>query len=250
MSSDAHARAISNIMEPSSAQTPRAPASKHVAEIVACLEEEIAIGVIRPRERLIEDGLANRFGTKRHFIRQALVELETMGIAVRQPNKGAVVRDLSIKEVEGIYLVRELVERRATELMPLPGHADLIANLKRIHRDHLAATERGDLRRVFRLNLLFHRTFFAACEVPPLVEVIEQFALRAHAVRSYTIGDPDVLARFCQEHAAMIELLIRGDREALVALVNAHIQPAKLAYLKAVSRISLAQSQPAMKVVG
>ena len=200
--------------------------------VVRALEEEIALGHLRPRERLTEEDLAARFDVKRHVIRQALLELETMGIVVRQPNRGATVRDFRAEDVENIYLVRELVERRAAELIPLPGAPKLVAALRRIHKSHCAAVARRDLRRVFRDNLLFHSTFFAACGVPPLAEAIEQFALRAHAIRSYTIGDPDLLARVCEDHARLIDLLARGDREGLVALVTAHIQPAKAAYLR------------------
>ena len=208
-------------------------AAGRASTVVRALEEEIALGQLRPRERLTEEEIAARFGAKRHVVRQALVELETMGIVIRQPNRGATVRDFRAEEVKNIYLVRELVERRAAELIPLPGDPELVAELRQIHDSHLAAAERRDLRRVFRDNLLFHRAFFAACRVPTLVEVIEQFALRAHAIRSYTIGDPDLLARVCEEHARMIALLAAGERDELIALVTAHIQPAKAAYLKA-----------------
>ncbi len=210
----------------------RASATARAAEIVRVLEEEIALGQLRPRERLLEDELTVRFDAKRHVVRQALIDLEAMGIVLRQPNKGAAVRDFRPDEVEHIYLVRELVERRAAELIPLPGRPDLVAELWRIHESHSSAAARGDLHHVFRENLLFHRTFFAACGVPPLVEVIEQFALRAHAIRSYTIGDAGLLERVCAEHARMVELVERGERAQLIELVTAHIQPAKLAYLR------------------
>ena len=56
------------------------------------LEEDIIFGRLQPRERLVEDVLIKRFGGKRHVVRQALAELERMGIVVREQNKGAVVR--------------------------------------------------------------------------------------------------------------------------------------------------------------
>lgn len=219
-------------MEREGAAVERASANVRAAEIVRVLEEDIALGRVRPRERLLEDELTVRFDAKRHVVRQALSDLEAMGIVVRQPNKGAAVKDFRADEVEHIYLVRALVERRAAELIPLPGDPALVAALWRIHEMHSAAAAAGDLRRVFRYNLEFHKTFFAACGVPPLVEVIEQFALRAHAIRSYTIGDADLLRRVCADHASMIESLMSGERESLIALVTAHIQPAKQAYLR------------------
>ncbi len=200
-------------------------------EVVRALEEEIALGLIGPRARLVEEELTQRFAVKRHVARQALADLETMGLVVRQPYRGAMVRDYSVAEIEQLYLVREMVEGRAAELIPLPASAALIGQLSVIHGRHCAAVAAGDLRSVFRENLLFHRTFFAACGNVPLAEVIEHLAMKVHAIRSYSIGNPATLAAVCKEHAEFIALLQRRDRKRLVALVSQHIQPAKEAYL-------------------
>ncbi len=56
------------------------------------LEEDIVFGRLHPRERLTEDALMARFGLKRHVVRQALAELELMGVVERKRNVGAVVR--------------------------------------------------------------------------------------------------------------------------------------------------------------
>jgi DNA-binding GntR family transcriptional regulator len=202
------------------------------ASIAATLEEEIALGLLGPRERLVEEELSERFQVKRHVIRQALVELDSMGIVVRHPNRGAAVRDYSAAEVEQLSVVRTLVETCAGKLIPLPATAELLAELTRVHERHCAAVARGDLRRVFRENLLFHRTLFAASGNRALTEVIEQLHFKTHAIRSYSIGDPQLLAAICQEHAQMIEYLRSGDRAAFVALLEKHIQPAKNAYLR------------------
>jgi DNA-binding GntR family transcriptional regulator len=201
-------------------------------EVVRVLEEEIALGLIGPRERLVEEELAKRFRVKRHIARQALADLEGMGLVVRQPNRGAAVRDYSVAEIEQLYIVRELVEARGAGLIRLPAPPAVIRRLRAIHERHCAAVARGDLRRVFRENLLFHSAFFAACGNAPLVEVIEQLAMKAHAIRSYSIGNPAMLAAVCEEHREMIGLLEGGDRKRLVALVGRHIRPAKEVYLQ------------------
>lgn len=203
-----------------------------IAEVVGTLEEEIALGQIAPRERLVEEEIAHRFDIKRHVARQALAELEVMGVVVRQPNRGATVRDYSAEEVEQLYMVRTLVESCAASLIALPAPSELVRELTGIHERHRAAVKKGDLRRVFRENLLFHRTFFASCGNAPLTEVIEQLAMKAHSIRSYSIGNPEQLAMVCNEHAKMIDLLKGKDRKMLVAVVSQHIQPAKNAYLQ------------------
>jgi DNA-binding transcriptional regulator YhcF (GntR family) len=100
---------------------PRASADRIIL-IVQRLEEDIGLGRLRPRERLVEEELALRFGAKRHEVRQALAELDGMGIIVRRRNKGASVRDFSLQEVENIYAVRELLEGNAAEIIPSSQH--------------------------------------------------------------------------------------------------------------------------------
>lgn len=214
--------------------TPEAP---RLTDIVQRLEEEIALGLLRPRERLVEDDLLARFNVKRHVVRQVLAELEMMGMVTRRPNRGAVVRDFTTLEVEHIYFVRELLERAAVEVMPLPVAADVAATLARLHAQHCAAVKAGRLRDVFRLNLLFHQTFFEACGNGPLTEAISQFAFKAHAIQSYTIANPNLLARVCKEHAQFLKLVRGTDRQALIELVAKHKQPAKVAYIEVSRRI-------------
>ncbi|MGO8098747.1 GntR family transcriptional regulator, partial [Rhizobium leguminosarum] len=74
--------------------------------IARALEEDIILGRLAPGTRLTEDTLLARFHVTRHFARQAIVQLETMGIVVRERNKGATVRSLTARQVQEIYDVR------------------------------------------------------------------------------------------------------------------------------------------------
>lgn len=200
------------------------------------LEEDIALGRILPRERLIEEQLALRFGVNRHVIRQVLMELETIGLIARQKNKGATVRDLLPEDVTNIYAVRELLEGKAAELIELPPKPEVVARLKDIQKRHAKAAEAGELTNAFRLNLLFHKTFFAACDNPHLADAIQHFALKAHIARSLTVGDPKLLKRAVEEHAQIVHYLETADRANLVRLAVEHIIPSKDAYLESYRR--------------
>jgi DNA-binding GntR family transcriptional regulator len=208
------------------------PSMAPLERIVRSLEEEIVLGRLRPRERLLEEELAKHFDAKRHVVRAALAELETMGIVVRQPNKGAAVRDFTPQEVGQIYDVRQLLEGHAAEIIPLPAPADLLDRLRAIHARHSKAVDEHEPRTVFRANLEFHRVLFGACGNPYLAEQINQLASRAHAIRFHAITDERLVNRAREEHGLMIDYLEKGDREKLVEIVAAHIRPSKEAYLR------------------
>lgn len=199
--------------------------------VVSTLEQEIALGRLLPRERLIEEDLARRFQVGRHVVRQAISDLQAKGLVTRPPNRGAAVKDISPDEVEQIYAVRCLLERYAAELIPLPLKGDLHDRLVAIDGQHRQAITDRNLAEVYRHNLEFHRVFFSACSNATLVECIEQFALKSHSVRSHSIADQRLLQRAADEHGLMLQALSDGDRPTLVRLVEAHVQPAKQAYI-------------------
>src|SRR6185312_16129252 len=62
------------------------------AEVIRRLEEDIIFGRFAPGSRLVEDSLMGRYGASRHFVRQALFQLERQGIVLREKNIGATVR--------------------------------------------------------------------------------------------------------------------------------------------------------------
>ena len=203
-----------------------------LAETVRAIEEDIIFGRLRPRERLVEDDLIGRLKRSRHTVRQALAELERMGMVRRARNRGAAVRDFSREEVEDIYAMRELLQRHAATLVPLPAPRPLLAALRDLHERHRRAAALGDLRDVYRLNNAFHARLFEACGNRYLSDAIAHYAWLAHAIRSYRIADPDLLAQAVREHRAMIDAMAEGDRAALERLVVAHIMPSKHAYLR------------------
>src|SRR5471030_3535380 len=110
-----------------------------VGAISASLEEDIVLGRLQPRERLVEQDLADRFATHRAAVRQALFSLEKKGLIERVPNRGAVVRDLSPDDVRQIYAVREELESMAARIIPLPVPASEIQRLEAIQKVHSRA---------------------------------------------------------------------------------------------------------------
>ena len=80
------------------------------------LEEAILEGELKPGERLRAEALAQRFGTSRTPIREALLQLEGQGLVDVEPNRGAVVRAFDREDLLDLYRVRALLEPAAAAL--------------------------------------------------------------------------------------------------------------------------------------
>jgi DNA-binding GntR family transcriptional regulator len=214
----------------------RATTRRMLDRIVAGLEEDIVLGHLHPRERLIEDELIDRFGAKRHVVRQALTVLEHMGLIERPPGRGACVRVHTERAVEQIYAMRELLEAEAARLIPLPLPEAALTRLQASQAVHDAAAQAADPAAIFRANLEFHRTLFGLCDNELLVEAVENHAQKTHGIRFHSLIDPALVARAQAEHQAMIQAIAASDRVALVQLCRAHLGPSKAAYLQAFRR--------------
>src|ERR1700674_1223552 len=146
---------------PKSRQIPASPAREPAALIIAkSIEEDIVLGRRQPRERLVELDLCELFQTHRGDVRLALFELEKKGLVERIPNRGALVRGLTPREVQEIYAVREQLEVMAVSIIPLPASAGDIERLEEVQHQHTAAIAAGDLLTVFYSNLRFHQMLF------------------------------------------------------------------------------------------
>lgn len=221
----------------------KAQTAERVRGVAATLEEEIVLGWLLPRERLIEEELAERLDVKRHVVREALAELERVGLVERVPNRGAFVKLLDPVEVRQIYLVREALETLAAEQIPLSAPDRLLSQLEKIQGVHSAAVASGDARAAFRANMIFHEALFAACGNPHLVELIQTMAQKVHGARSITAASAEHLALARDEHLGMIEAIKAGDRVRLVALCRKHLGPSRDAYIAA-AEARVARSKP------
>ncbi|WP_459614750.1 GntR family transcriptional regulator [Bordetella sp. 2513F-2] len=218
---------------PAASATPDATASAtaDVAVAVRALEEDIVLGRLHPRERLIEDDLIRRFGFKRHAVREVLAELARMGLVERRKNAGCVVRAFSPREVAELYQVRALLEGEAARLLPCPLPEEPLQALIAIQREHDAAVAALDPRGVFRSNQRFHEALFSCCENSVLQRAIREYARQTHPIRFGSLVDARYRERARQEHWAMIEALREGRRDALIHLCRDHLVPSRDAYL-------------------
>jgi DNA-binding GntR family transcriptional regulator len=208
-----------------------------LADVIATsLEEDIVLGRRHPRERLIEQDLCDRFHTHRGDVRLALFELEKKGVVQRIPNRGAIVRDLTPKEVMEVYAVREELEVMAVSILPFPVAPTSLVELEKIQEQHGTAIGNDDMLTVFYANLNFHQTLFELCGNACLIETIKTLERKVYGIRFYANALPEALERARRDHLDMIEALRGSRRDELIKLTRRHLKPSPEAYIRAYER--------------
>jgi len=229
-------RAVSQMPRPSRVRELAAREKSRADVIATSLEEDIVLGRRHPRERLIEQDLCDRFHTHRGDVRLALFELEKKGVVQRIPNRGAIVRDLTPKEVMEIYAVREELEVMAVRILPFPVPPTRLAELVKIQERHTAAIRNDDMLTVFYANLDFHQKVFELCGNACLIEIIKTLEQKIYGIRFYANAFPEALERVRRDHIAMIEALRGSRRDELIKLTRQHLRPSPEAYIRAYER--------------
>ncbi len=220
-------------MKPQAAlpETNAAGRAEEQAEVIRRLEEDIIFGRLAPGARLGEDTLMSRYGASRHFVRQALFQLERQGIVLREKNIGATVRFYSAEEVRQIYEVREMLTRQAALMIALPAPSGLIEQLTGLQRRYCAHADAHDLRGIHEANDAFHVALFSACGNPYLVGSLQDYMNLTLPMRAKNLADKEGLAQSRHQHDWMIELLRGRDSWALAQLCVDHMQFSKADYL-------------------
>jgi len=215
------------------ARTPRdVDLPEQVAAVIAAIETDIIRGRILPRTRLIEDHLMEDYDAKRHVVRAALAELQRLGVVTKPRHRGAELPLFTAEELDDLYAMRMVLHRAAAQATPLPVQRARLAEVTAAMKAHAAAARSGDLIRIHRENMAFHRLLFGLCDNPYLAESIRLHDWLSFPARAYGAADPGALAQACEEHEAMVRALRDQDRETLEHLSVTHMDRARQLYVQ------------------
>lgn len=87
-------------------------------EIRTYIQRQIAQGVYRPGDRIVETQLAREMNVSQAPVREALLELAAMGLVEERPYSGTFVRHLKASDIEDIYNTRAFLDEYAAARRP------------------------------------------------------------------------------------------------------------------------------------
>jgi len=184
------------------------------------LRRAISAGEMAPGFQLRQDELAERFGTSRIPVREALRQLEAEGFVTFLPNRGAVVSDLSIDEVIELLEIRIALECHALRLaIPSMGDIDL-DDAKEILRSY---DEEPNPEKWGAFNWRFHKALYAPCNRPRLLAMVEANYGHVGRFTRALVSRATGKDRPQREHYQLLEFCSGGEVEKAVRLLREHI---------------------------
>jgi DNA-binding GntR family transcriptional regulator len=183
--------------------------------------DRITDGRYPPGTRLKELALAGEFNTSQAPVREALRELEALGLVQSERYRGTRVREVDADELSQAYELRSLLEERAAQLaVPcdeavLTGLAEQVARMRQAfrRRDAVGHTEAA---------IAFHRAIVAASGNRVFLSAWDNLHWEVRtriAVQRVRAAGLD-LAEYIEAHDAILEALRAADGERAGQLIR------------------------------
>lgn len=191
------------------------------------LRQLILSGFYKPGSKIGQEALADRFGTSRLPVREALRRLENDGLVVLVPNSGAWVARLDLNECVELYKMRERLEPlaiRESVLKMTDEHVALIENL--VWR----VEQSKDAEEFLRRDREFHLACYSPAGMQRLLAMTERFWHTTQHYRRAFVGlfgpEGDAITQY--EHRLLIAAMKRRDADEAERILFGHIRRTRM----------------------
>ena len=188
--------------------------------------------------RLTEAEAVELFEVSRTPVREALLELQGIGLVELRRNCGAVFAPFGPKELRDLYAVRSLLEVEATRL------ATPHMNRGQLQRLHLEITNIRDSSGVdpdWKFDIELHSSIAAASGNSRLAADIARYGGLIQTMRE-AVGEQsvDIHLESAIEHLAIIEALLSGNPTAASEAMHRHLAQASHSAIAAIEALRTA----------
>lgn len=187
------------------------------------LRQEILTGNLKPGEHLREIALANKIGVSRTPVREAIRMLELEGLVKMIPRRGALVADISQKELRDVLEVRNALEQLAIELACERITKEQIDELKVNVAEFKRVTRTKDVTKLAQIDVEFHDIIFNATDNRRLIQMLNNLREQMYRFRFEYLKDSDVYEGLIEEHIQVIKNLEERDVENARKNISYHI---------------------------
>ena len=189
------------------------------------LREAIILGELTPGTPLRLEDLARSLGMSISPIREAVRQLEALGLAEHVPHHGAKVMALDVEELRELFSVRLALETlalgRAAELFGPDDEETAHGRLAELD----AARSDGDVRASVRVHTAFHFALYEAARSAWLLRLIRPAWDSCERYRPVLLGEKGSLqTRHRQLDDELLGACVARDPDRAAAAFRAHLE--------------------------
>ncbi len=178
------------------------------------LLNQIMSGTLSPGQALREPELVEQMKVSRVPVREALRELESMGLVVSRKHSGVHVRELSEDEVRDLYEFRALLDNHAgriVALMPQERRTELVGKLESCIAAMDDAIKEDNVKAYYNANLQFHWLFIEYAGNREIAKSYREVIQKLHLARVKNLSTKAHRKKSNAEHKQIMHAVRDAD---------------------------------------
>lgn len=200
-------------MEPSPTLEVQRLAAPLRQQVLDGLRQAIIDGRLAPGARLTERELTEMMRVSRTVIREALRQLESEGLIAIIPNKGPVVRALTLAEAKDLYQIRAVLEGLAARLFTENADDGQVKRLSQALDVVVKAYESGDAQQVLETKNRFYEVLFEGARSETLSSMLGTLHARIWRWRALGLSHPERSAQRSKESIRNLRAILAAIRK-------------------------------------
>jgi DNA-binding GntR family transcriptional regulator len=194
-----------------------------VEQMVRAIADLIVTGEMQPGERLDELSLAGRFEVSRTPVREALRQLCAMGLVGREPNRSAVVTNVTGKYLASMFEAMAELESTCARLAAERMTVDERRALENGHRTSMRLVHAGAEEDYAAHNTEFHTRLYRGAHNDHICDLVTQTRARLAPFRRAQFRLAGRLAKSYDEHDVIVTAIMRADGIGAGQAAYAHV---------------------------
>jgi DNA-binding GntR family transcriptional regulator len=187
------------------------------------IEADIVSNKLKPGEKLDETKLAERYGTSRTPVREALRQLSSNGLVEIRPHKGAIVARLGIRELLDLLEVMAELEGACGRIAAKACLASDLEAIVEAQRACKLQAEKEDVEGYQNANEVFHEAIYYASKNTTLLKLTISVRNRVTPFRRLQLSQLPHLRGSVEEHDQIVRAIQNGLPDEADRLLQTHI---------------------------
>tara|TARA_R110002095_G_scaffold94702_2_gene82692 strand:+ start:4230 stop:4925 length:696 start_codon:yes stop_codon:yes gene_type:complete len=188
--------------------------------LAAVIRGEFPIG-----HRMVIQNLAEQFGVSATPVREALVELASIGIVENLPNRGAVMREFGVAQIREIYQLRRILEVEAVRTACGKIEPRLLSELD---REFATITkeprDKNWSQKAMSLDIRLHSLIAEHCGSVRLQDELRRYNTLVQSIREVVDNESQAQEKALSDHAEIISALQSNDCDKAAQEMEQHIR--------------------------
>jgi DNA-binding GntR family transcriptional regulator len=187
------------------------------------IADDIVHGRLSPGASLDETMIAATFGVSRTPIREAIRQLEAIGLVEARAQRGAVVAALSDRQLDEMFAVMAELEALCARWSAVAMTAEERRHLLVLQEESERLVSAGRREAYVEFNNRFHEALYRGSHNSFLAELAITVRKRCAPFRRAQFETLGRLAKSHAEHGAVVTAVQRGDAQMAATEMRAHI---------------------------